>query len=80
MASIANFYEYYCIGVEHDQIKLAEATAPVLRQQAQAMLLEMLPCLGFGSVSALLRADALAQLMLSGSGWTWPSRNSAQGS
>jgi hypothetical protein len=32
------------------------------------MLFKILPGLCLGSVSALLRADALAQLMLSGSG------------
>jgi hypothetical protein len=68
MAPIANLDEYYCIGVEHDQIELAEAAAPVLREQAQAVLFEMLSGLGFGSVSALLGADALVQLRLSGSG------------
>ena len=44
------------------------------------MLFEMLPRLGLGSITALLGADTLGQLMLSGNGWTWPSRNSAQGS
>jgi hypothetical protein len=31
MAPIANFYEYYCTGVKHDQIELAALAAPVLR-------------------------------------------------
>ena len=65
---IANFNEYYCIDVEHDQIELAESAAPVLRQQAQAVSLEMLSGQGFGSIAALLAADAFAQLMRSGSG------------
>ena len=68
MAPIANFYEYYCIGVEHDQIELADTAAPVLCKQAQTMLFKILPGLCLGSVSALFRAGALAQLMLSGSG------------
>ncbi len=36
--SVANFNEYYCIAVKHDQIKLAAFTQPVLRQQAQTLL------------------------------------------
>ena len=30
--SVANFNEYYCIALQHDQIKLAAFTQPVLRQ------------------------------------------------
>lgn len=45
---VADFDEYYCIAVEHDQIELAAAAAPVLRQQAQAVLLQVVAgqCLG----------------------------------
>jgi hypothetical protein len=40
--SVADFDEYYWIAVKHDQIKLAALTQPVLRQQAQALLLQVL--------------------------------------
>ena len=40
--SVADFDEYYCIAVKHDQIKLAALTQSVLRQQAQALLLQVL--------------------------------------
>ncbi|KRW62740.1 hypothetical protein AO726_04790 [Pseudomonas sp. TTU2014-080ASC] len=56
MASIANFYEYYCIGVKHDQIELPEAAAPVLGNQAEAVLLQVLPGQCLGSRATSLRA------------------------
>jgi len=37
VAPIANLDEYYCIAIEHDQIKLAAAAGPVPAQQPQAM-------------------------------------------
>ena len=52
--SVADFDEYYCIAVKHDQIKLAAFAQPVLRQQAQSVLLEMPERLVFGISSALL--------------------------
>jgi len=52
--SVANFNEYYCIAVKHDQIKLAAFAQPVLRDQPQALLLEMREGLALGIPSALL--------------------------
>ena len=52
--SVADFDKYYCIAVKHDQIKLAAFTQPVLRQQAQSLLLEMLERLAFSISTALL--------------------------
>ncbi|ERO63926.1 hypothetical protein P308_26645 [Pseudomonas piscis] len=52
--SVADFDEYYCIAVKHDQIKLAALAQPVLRHQAQALLLEMPKRKAFGISSALL--------------------------
>jgi hypothetical protein len=52
--SVANFNEYYCIAIKHDQIKLAAFTQPVLRQQAQTLLLEMLERMALGIFTALL--------------------------
>jgi hypothetical protein len=40
--SVADFDEYYCIAVKHDQIKLTAFTQPVLRQEAQTLLLQVL--------------------------------------
>ena len=51
--SVANFNEYYCIAIKHDQIKLAAFTKPVLRQQAQTLLLQMLERLALGILAAL---------------------------
>ncbi|MCY1184982.1 hypothetical protein D9M73_257200 [compost metagenome] len=34
---VADFGEYYCIAVKHDQIQLTTFTRPVLRHQAQAL-------------------------------------------
>lgn len=52
--SVADFDEYYCIAVKHDQIKLAAFAQPVLRQEAQTVLLEMLERLAFSFSTALL--------------------------
>ena len=51
--SIANFYEYYCIAIKHDQIKLAAFAEPVLRQQAQTLILQMFERLTLGILAAL---------------------------
>ena len=52
--SIADFDKYYCIAVKHDQIKLSAFTQPVLRQQAQTVLLQMLERMALGILAALL--------------------------
>jgi hypothetical protein len=52
--SVADFNEYYCIAIKHDQIKLAAFTQPVLRQQAQTLLLKVLERVALGIFSALL--------------------------
>jgi hypothetical protein len=52
--SVADFNEYYCIAIKHDQIKLAAFTQPVLRQEAQTLLLKMLERVALGIFSALL--------------------------
>jgi len=52
--SVADFNEYYCIAIKHDQIKLAAFTQPVLRQQAQTLLLKMLERMALGVFTALL--------------------------
>ena len=39
---VADFDEYYCIGVEHDQIKLSTFASPIARQQLQALPLKKL--------------------------------------
>lgn len=41
MPAGANFDEYYCIAVQHDQIELASPAGPVLRQEAQAVPFEV---------------------------------------
>ena len=46
--SVADFDEYYCIAVKHDQIKLAAFASPVLRQQLQALRLKVMQGLLFG--------------------------------
>jgi len=51
--SIADFDKYYCIAVKHDQIKLAALAQPVLCQEAQTLLLQVLECLKFGVLAAL---------------------------
>ncbi len=48
---VADFDEYYCIGVEHDQIKLAAFASPVARQQPQALPLKVLKGMGFCGVA-----------------------------
>jgi hypothetical protein len=68
MASIANFYKYYCIGVKHDQIELAKAASPVLRQKAQSLAFKMLPGKCLSSFSTFLGACAGYQFRRSGSG------------
>ncbi len=77
----ANFDEYYCIAVQHDQIELAAAAPPVLRQQAQAMALQVLAGELLGAAPEFLRVAApSAQRPPFSSGCAWPLRNSAQGS
>jgi hypothetical protein len=44
VAPVANLDEYYCIAIEHDQIKLAATACPISTQQAQSVLLKMLEC------------------------------------
>ena len=48
---VTDFDEYYCIAVKHDQIKLTAFAAPVLRQQLQALRLEVVQGLQFGRIS-----------------------------
>ncbi|MCY1330264.1 hypothetical protein D3C76_813390 [compost metagenome] len=65
----ANFDEYYCIAVQHDQIKLAAPAQPVLREQAQSVLFQMGTRLGFGGVPLAPGAGlAVAQMPLFSSG------------
>ena len=40
MQPVADFDEYYCIGIEHDQIELATLASPVTRQRLQALPLQ----------------------------------------
>lgn len=63
VATGADFDEYYCIAVEHDQIELATATAPVLFDQLQAVTFQMLASRLFGGAAQIV---VCAQLMLSG--------------
>lgn len=79
MPAGANFDEYYCIAVQHDQIELASAAHPVLRQEAQSMLLQMGQGGGFSLPPGLLGRAVADQIPLFSSGWTWPFLNSAQG-
>lgn len=79
MPAGANFNEYYCIAVQHDQIELASAARPVLSQEAQSMLLQVGQGGGFGSLPGLLGRAVADQIPLFSSGWTWPFLNSAQG-
>lgn len=37
MEPVADFDEYYCIGIEHDQIKLATLAPPIARYELQTM-------------------------------------------
>lgn len=77
MPPVTHLDEYYCIAVEHDQIKLALAALPVLGDQAQALALQVLAGQVFAGLALL---PGVAQMPLAGSGCTWPSRYSAQGS
>jgi len=77
--SVADFDEYYCIAVKHDQIKLAAATQPVLRQKAQTLLSKVLKCLEFGILAALCAGPLGHQRGVSGRRWTSPPTNFAQG-
>jgi hypothetical protein len=52
--AVANLDEYYCIAVKHDQIELAAAAAPVLRQQAQTLLLQVVARQVLGGATAVL--------------------------
>jgi len=56
VAPVANLDEYYCIAIEHDQIKLATAACPVSTKQAQAVKLQVALCGVFGELSANLFA------------------------
>ena len=84
--------EYYCIAVEHDQIELTAAPAPVARDQLQAARLEVLqgtflalPAtlemrgLGHGVLSDGGTAVVGSGALLAGSGCATPLLNSAQG-
>jgi len=51
MQPVADFDEYYCIGVEHDQIKLATFASPIARQQLQALPLKVFKGLLFGGLA-----------------------------
>lgn len=79
MPAGANFDEYYCIAVQHDQIELAAAARPVLRHQAQSMLFEVGAGAGFRLAPGLLGGAVADQIPLFSSGCTWPFLNSAQG-
>jgi len=68
MPTAANFDEYYCIAVQHDQIELAAAAAPVLCQQAQPLALQMLKREELGAASELLCVTVPAQIPLFSSG------------
>jgi hypothetical protein len=75
VATIANFDEYYCIAVEHDQIKLAAPARPVLRNQRQTLLLEVPQGEGFRLAPCVLPRTALHQGAVSGRRWILPSTN-----
>lgn len=90
--AVADFDEYYCIAVEHDQIELATLPAPVALQQAQTARLQELQRAILGLPAALevrrLLHGVLSEAgtlvvgsgaLLAGSGWATPLRNSAQG-
>lgn len=79
MPAGANFDEYYCIAVQHDQIELASTARPILRHEAQAVSFEVGTGFGFSRMPGLLGGAAAGQIPLFSSGWTWPLRNSAQG-
>jgi hypothetical protein len=54
VAPVADLDEYYCIAVEHDQIKLAAATGPVALEQAKPFAAEVVQRKAFGRASAAL--------------------------
>ncbi len=70
MPAGANFDEYYCIAVQHDQIELTSAARPVLRQEAQSMLLQVGQGGGFGPLPGLLGRTVADQIPLFSSGCT----------
>ena len=76
---IADFDEYYCIGVEHDQIKLATFASPVTRQQLQAMPLKVLKGMVFCGLTGAAGRCFRHQRAVSGRRLTWPPENSAHG-
>ena len=78
--AVADFDEYYCIGIEHDQIKLAFAASPVTCDERQALALQKVQGLIFGSLSGCLGSRWRHQRAVSGRRLTWPLANSAQGS
>ncbi|CAM2987034.1 hypothetical protein PSPL106493_00250 [Pseudomonas plecoglossicida] len=80
MPPVADFDEYYCIGVEHDQIKLATFASPIARQQLQALPLKVIKGLLFGSLAGAGRRRIGHQRGVSGRRLTWPPENSAHGS
>lgn len=51
--TVTDFDEYYCIAIKHDQIKLTAFACPVLRQQAQTLVLQMLERPALGILAAL---------------------------
>jgi hypothetical protein len=58
--SITYFDEYYCIGVTHDQIKLAHLAAIVSRQQSHAGIQQKLLGLSLSLIAELLLVGQLA--------------------
>lgn len=64
----ANFDEYYCIAVQHDQIELTSTARPVLRQQAQAVSFEVGEGLGFSREPCFLGGAVADQIPLFSSG------------
>jgi len=76
---IANFDEYYCIAVEHDQIKLAAFARPVASNQCQLVLLQVPQSAGFGLAPGGLTGVAWDQGAVSGRRSTLPSTNCAHG-
>ncbi len=79
MQSIADFDEYYCIGVEHDQIKLASFASPVAVNQLQAMPLKVLKGMVFRRLPSMAWRGSGHQRGVSGRRLTWPPANSAHG-
>lgn len=52
MQAVANFNEYYCIAIKHDQIKLTSFAAPVPGEGPQALCEQV----AFGPLLGLLAA------------------------